>query len=210
MPNKALSVASVIEKNRLESNIAFLVLVQIEIFDPATYSYPEIVRAVNNDEDITFAGESWTAQPFDIELKYEAGSVPDVTLSVKDFNRVLLGKLETYAGGIGSRVTMIILNSGNLSQGPEVQEVFEIIGSSANDYVVSLKLGAESTLTRLFPGRMQMRDRCSWRYKGPECGYTAGMPTCDLSLQGPNGCAAHSNAVNFGGFPGLVNRGLRS
>jgi phage-related protein len=37
--------------------------------------------------------------------------------------------------------------------------------------------------------------------------YDAGYPktTCDLTLQGDNGCASHNNSVNFGGFPGLNN-----
>lgn len=31
------------------------------------------------------------------------------------------------------------------------------------------------------------------------------LDTCDLTLQGPNGCAAHNNTINFHGYPGLNN-----
>jgi cell wall-associated NlpC family hydrolase len=29
------------------------------------------------------------------------------------------------------------------------------------------------------------------------------MPTCDYTRDGPNGCIAHGNEPQFGGFPGL-------
>lgn len=32
---------------------------------------------------------------------------------------------------------------------------------------------------------------------------------CDLSLQGLNGCAAHNNTINFGGFPGINRSNVR-
>jgi phage-related protein len=39
--------------------------------------------------------------------------------------------------------------------------------------------------------------------------YTSGgtaavsLPTCDFTLFGPNGCAAHNNTLNFGGYPSI-------
>lgn len=209
MPSKALSVATVLEKNRIASGVAFLLLAKIEIFNASTQTYVDTVYVVNNSENVVFQGNTYVPYPFGVSIKHEAGAIPQISLNATDFQKVLIGKLNTYGGAAGSRVTLTVVNSGNLSQGAEIEEVFEIVGSSANDYVVTLYLGAESVLTRLFPTRTQMKDRCSWRYKGTECGYTGSMPTCDLSLQGANGCAAHSNTVNFGGFPGIQNRGLR-
>lgn len=209
MPNKAISVASVLEKNKIASSVAFLLLAKLEVFDSTTQTYVDIVYVVNNAENVVFEGNTYVPYPFGVNIKHEAGAIPQITLVAQDFQKVLLNKLNAYSGATGSRVTLTVVNSGNLSQGAEIEEVFEIIGSSASDYVVTLNLGAESVLTRLYPTRTQMKDRCGWRYKGPECGYTGGMATCDLSLQGANGCAAHNNALNFGGFPGIQNRGLR-
>jgi hypothetical protein len=58
---------------------------------------------------------------------------------------------------------------------------------------------------------MAMNPSPLWSYlplqmPGPNTGI---MPSCDLSLQGPNGCAAHNNTQNFGGFPGLNDNGYR-
>lgn len=209
MANKAISVATIIEKNQISSGVAFIVLARVEIFDSVTQTYPETVYVANNAENVVFEGETYVAFPFNVDLKYEAGSIPQISLTAKDYQKVLLAKLDLYSGAIGSRVTITVVNTGNLSQGSEVEEIFEVIGSGANDWSITLQLGAESAIAKNFPTRTQMRDRCSWRYKGPECTYSGAMPTCDLSLQGTNGCAAHSNSENFGGFPSLVNRGIR-
>lgn len=209
MGNKALSVATVIEKNRVASSTPFLVLAQIEVLNANTQTYVETIRIVNNPENVTWRGDVYTAWPFSVELRQESGTVPSISLSGHDYQNTIGAKLQEYGGAVGSRVTISVVNYGNFSQAPEVQEIFEIVTASVNNWSVTISLGAESALTRRFPGNVQMRDRCRWRYKGAECGYTGGMPTCDLSLQGANGCAAHGNEANFGGYPGLVSRGMR-
>jgi phage-related protein len=209
MPNRAISVASIIEKNKLASSVPFILLAKIEIYDSTTQAFVETVYIANNSENVTFGGQTYVAFPFTIELRYEAGAIPDISMSAVDFQKVLLGKLNTYGGATGSRVTIVIANTGNLGAGAEIEEVFEVLSASANEWKITLRLGAESVIARQFPGRTQMKDRCSWRYKSAECGYTGALPSCDLSLQGANGCAAHNNTVNFGGFPAIQNRGIR-
>lgn len=209
MANKALTITTVVEKNKIASENAFLVLVELQIADANTGSIVETVFAVNNNEDVVYQSETYFAFPFDITLKQEAGAIPEITLSAFDYQRFLLGKLTQYNGIAGSQLILRVVNTGNLSAPPEIEETFEVLKSSANDFSVSLTLGANSPLRQLFPRRIQMRDRCAWRYKSAECGYVGAMPTCDLTLQGPNGCAAHNNTAKYGGFPGLVNRGRR-
>lgn len=209
MANRALSVASIIEKNKLASGVPFVLLAKIEIFDSTSQTFVETVYVANNTESVVFAGQTYVAFPFTIELRYEAGAIPDISMSAVDFQKVLLGKLNAYGGATGSRVTIVIANTGNLSAGAEIEEVFEVTSASASEWKITLRLGAESVISRQFPARTQMKDRCSWRYKSAECGYTGGLASCDLSLQGANGCAAHNNTINFGGFPAIQNRGIR-
>jgi hypothetical protein len=40
----------------------------------------------------------------------------------------------------------------------------------------------------------------TWSYFHCDSG---GLPACDYTLDGPNGCRAHMNTLNFGGFPSL-------
>jgi len=209
MPNKALSVNTVLEKNKLASGNAFLVLMEIQVMNAHTGQFVETIFVANNNEPVVFQNETYVPFPFDLELKEEAGALPELTLRAMDFQKVLMNKLNEFGGAAGSILIMRIVNSANLNGSPEIEETFELLESSANDFQITLKIGVESSLRKIFPRRTQMRDRCAWRYKSAECGYNGSLPTCDLTLQGPNGCAAHGNTVNFGGFPGLVSRGIR-
>lgn len=98
---------------------------------------------------------------------------------------------------------------GKLDAEPEVLDRFEIISASSSDFQVSWTLGMQNLIDQKFPGRTQFRDRCGLRYKGSECGYVGPLPTCSYTLTGSNGCQAHNNAPQFGGFPGLMNNGRR-
>jgi phage-related protein len=116
--------------------------------------------------------------------------------------------MEIYGGGVGFKVVVGVLNTGRLSAPPEVQEFFEVMSASASEYVVSFTLGAENPLSKIFPRRLQVKNFCAWRYKDPStCGYSGGLSSCDLTLNGVNGCKAHNNEANFGAFPGINNAG---
>lgn len=207
--SKSFSVVNAVEKNKVASANAWLVLLEIQFVDSATGLVAETEFVVNNNEDITYDSNIYQAYPFDIKLKHEAGGVPEISLTAQDFQKILLNKMNQYSGATESTVIMRVVNSANLSAEPELEEYFEIIDSSANDYVVSFQLGAENILTRRFPNSSQMRDRCRWRYKSAECGYVGAEASCDLTLQGDNGCAFHVNTPNFGGYPGLKGTGIR-
>jgi phage-related protein len=201
-----LSVASVIEKNRLSSDVAFLVCLDIAVKDPSTGGLVETLYLVRNSESIVWNGHTYQPVPFDIELKEESGVLQSVTLSITDYSRMVMQRMQLYGGGVGFTVTVSVVNAGNLGQGPEVQEFFEVVGAEANAYVCAFTLGAENAIAHSFPRRKQTKDYCQWRYKGPECAYAGAMPSCDLSLKGPNGCEAHNNAPRFGAFRGLNTR----
>lgn len=208
MPN-SFSVINAVEKNKIASANAWIVLLEIQFVDTDTGLVAETKFVANNNEDVTFDSNVYVAFPFDIKMKHEAGGVPQISLTAQDFQKVLLNKMNKYSGATGSTVIMRVVNSANLTADAELEEFFEIIDSDANDYMVSFQLGAENTLTRRFPNNVQMRDRCRWRYKSDDCGYVGAEPSCDLTLQGDNGCSIHVNSPNFGGYPGLKGTGIR-
>lgn len=206
---KSFSIVNAVEKNKIASANAWLVLLEIQFVDTSTGLVVETKFVGNNNEDITYDSNVYIAFPFDIKFKQEAGGVPEINLSARDFQKVLLSKMNEFSGATGSKVIMRIVNSANLTADPELEEVFEVLDSSANGYVINFKLGAESILTRRFPNNIQMRDRCRWRYKSTECAYVGAEVSCDLTLQGANGCAFHVNSEHFGGYPGLKGTGIR-
>jgi phage-related protein len=200
-----LSVATVIEKNKIASAVAFVPLLEIKIVDPITQELVETVYYANNPVAINFQGNTYLAAAFTFQKRTSSGSLGEMSLTVKDYTQALKQRMEAYGGGVGFEVKVLVINTGNLNQPPEIEELFSIISASTKGYDVQFTLGAENPLTVRFPRRMQNRDRCPWIYKGPECKYAGALPTCDYSLQGPNGCAAHNNTLNFGAFPGIRN-----
>lgn len=205
---RPLSLDTVIEKNRVASGVAFLVFMQIEVMSEIDGSLLETLYFVRNNEDITYQGQLYTRSSFTFSITESSESVVDVSLDIRDPTRSVIKKLEDHDGGVGWRIKMMIVNSDALDQDPEYEELVYVMGSSVNGYVASVRLGARNPLGTRFPARGQWRDRCQWIYKSEECGYTGPMPSCDYSLQGDNGCAAHNNTLRFGGFPGIRNRSL--
>jgi hypothetical protein len=205
---KSLSVASVIEKNRIASDTPWLICLDIAVIDPASAATVETLHVVRNTEAITFNGFTYTPANFDIQLKEEAGTQQTVELVIRDYTLAVQQRMQQYGGGIGFTVAISVVNAGNLAAPPEVVENFEVVGASSANYVCSFTLGAENNLTKTFPRRRQTKDYCQWRYKGAECGYTGALPTCDLSLNGANGCKAHDNVIHFGAFPGINTRDI--
>lgn len=208
--SQPLSVVTVIEKNRVASDTPFLVCIEIGIVNPASGDLVETLRLVRNTEAITCNGLEYQPAMFDIELKQAAGEQQQVTLAIKDFSKAVQARMQAYGGGIGFNVKVLVVNGGALNEPPEISEYFEVVGASAANYVCSFILGAENALARRFPRRRQTKDYCQWRYKDEEtCKYAGTKTSCDYSLQGPNGCAAHFNTINFGGFPGIQTRDMK-
>lgn len=206
----SLSIATVLEKNRLDSDVPFLVALDIEVVNPATGVVVEVLYVVRNQEEIDFAGNLYQPAMFDISFGATAGEQSQVALAIVDVTGAIQARMEEYGGGVGFNVTMYVINSDALDQPPEIAEFFQVTGSSANDYKCHFQLGAENETMKTFPRRRQTKDFCQWRYKDAEtCRYAGVITTCDLTLQGPNGCAVHDNTSHFGAYPGLNTNGVR-
>jgi phage-related protein len=206
----SLSVASVIDSNSLSSGTPWLVLIDLEIVNPVNNVVETVKHFARNPEDVTFNGTVYEKGAFDLQISQISGQVAEVSLSIKDHTRVIQSLMEEYGGGVGSNITLYVVNAARLDHAPEIVEFFQITGSSASEYSQSFQLGAENALAQTFPRRRQTRDFCQWRYKdSTTCRYAGALTGCDLTLQGPNGCEAHGNSLNFGAYPGLNSNGYR-
>lgn len=194
-----LSVATAIEKNKIASDVAFILLLSVDIHDQLG-AYIETLRLAKNSENITYQGAVYTAANFDADLKLDVEEEPSLTVTAEDPTGYIRERMETYGGGVGSECTLMVINTGNIEQPPEVQESFEVVGASTDGYKVSFKLGSENPLTIRFPSRTMYRDQCPLIFKGPECKYAGGDGTCTYTF---SDCRAKGNQSNFGGFRGL-------
>lgn len=203
---KHLSLKTVVEKNRIASPEPFIMLLEVEVTSRVTGTHVETLYLAHNNEDITYQGNVYQKANFDFSITESAEEIPEVKLNISDPTGSVIEKAEEHAGGVGWKVKMRYVTTANLDQPPEIEELVYVIGSKATAYTCEFTLGARNPLTSRFPRRLQWRNRCSFRYKGEECGYTGAMPSCDFTLNGPNGCKAHNNATRFGALPGIKRR----
>ena len=205
-----LSVATVIEKNKITSSVAFVILLDLKIVDPNTREVVETLRLAANDENIFFGHDElgytaiYQAANFNIQVEQQQNSTPTVTLTATDPTMFIQSRIEGYAGGVFSEVVLTVVNTARLDKPAEIRERFSVISTSAKDYIVTANLGAENPLNIQFPKYKQFRERCAWRFKGYGCGYAGADTTCTYVLDGKGGCREKGNSLNARVLPGLV------
>lgn len=197
-----LTVATILEVNRISSDVAFVEFVEVDVLN-GSGALVETLRFCRNTENLVFRGNLYIAADFSFSVKQNAGEETNVQMSAFDPTGILRSRMEQFEGGVGFPVRLHIVNTAALNGPAEISETFQIIGASAKGYDVSIQLGAENPLRMRFPLGLQFRDRCRFVYKGGRCKYAGPLATCDYTYDGANGCTAHANQANFGGFRGL-------
>ena len=199
-----LTVATIIEANQVASEVAFIELLSVEVVNESG-SLVETLRFCKNSENITYNGEQYIAANFELNITNSTNEEPRITLNAHDVTGIIRQAMEAHGGGIGFPVTMTVVNSAKLNDPPEIVEKFDVKAAKIDGYQVNFQLGAENPLSLAFPIGKMFRDRCRHKYKGARCKYAGALPSCDYSYAGANGCIAHDNEANFGGFRGLKN-----
>lgn len=194
---KTLPASLILEKNKIATANAWLVLLDVVLTDDTE------LFLVKNSENITYNSQAYTAIDFEIDSTKESssGEIPTVTLRVSNITRVLQAYLEDLGGAIGSTVTVRVVNAAHLAEDyTELEMTYDVLKTSSNAQWVTFTLGAPNPLRRRFPLYRYIADHCAWTFKGAECGYAGAASTCKRTL--PD-CQAKSNSARFGGFKGL-------
>ncbi len=204
---KTLPANLITAKNALASTHPWILLLEVTIpSDPE-----EIIRLARNTEDVEFQGNPYTAFPFEIDAVKETskGELPVVSLRVVNVSQMVQSYIEEYDGLVGQPVKLIVVNANHLSVDySELELNFDITACQANALWVTWNIGAPNPLARRFPLYRYLGLSCAWagHFKGVECKYIGSDTICDGTL---DACRAKANAVNFGGFPGLSQGGIR-
>jgi len=164
----ALSALSILEKNKISSTGAWLILLTV------TLPNSTIIRIVRNNEDVTYQGELYVAFDFALEAVVHdiKGKLPSVNLKVSNVGRVFQSYIEELEGIVGSTVLIQIVNSALLAEDfSELDLTFEIQKTSADSKYVTFELGVPSPLYKRFPLYRYSGAICNWasRFKGAEC-----------------------------------------
>ena len=206
MSSPHFSVATAIEKDRIASDVAFVLVIEIDVLN-SSGTLVETLYLAKNSENLVYQGNSYIASNFSVKIDLDAASDPKLQIQAEDPSGVIRDRLELYSGGIGFPVRVKVVNTGNISQPPEVSESFKVTQASQNGYSVSFTMGIDNPVSLRFPNRLAYREQCTYQYKGPRCQYAGAITNCDYTYSGTNGCKAHSNQANYGGFLGLQNFG---
>ena len=212
-----LSATAYLEKNKLTSTKAWLVLLKITLTDDTE------IFLVANTEQVTWPvtnGDTYLAFPFELDEIGDSskGEVPSVGIKVSNATRSLEAYLEEYDGMVDSIVKIYVVNSTNVeipsdpgagvnNVTPEIELEYEIINSNADNMWVSFTLGATNPWNKRFPRNKVMRNICRYKdFKGDQCQYGGGQTSCDRTLDTCRTVMA--NSVNFGGAPGVASKGI--
>ena len=188
----------VLEKNKLSTTSAWIVLFEIMIDETTT------INICQNNEEITFEGKQWLPFPckLDAVTANSQGEIPSIKLRITNVSRVLQPYIEAYTGGTGAEVRIIVVNSAALDDSNNIalELFFDVLSSSADSKWLTLDLGTPNPLRRRYPLYRAIARHCNWTFKSRECNYTGADTTCKRHLED---CRLKNNSDRFGGRPGL-------
>jgi phage-related protein len=194
-----LDPAVIQEKNKLAGSAPWIWLAELH---PTSV---ERVYLCADNQPVTFDSNEYLPYPFSIEMQEHdgKGNLMQVTLVVPNTNYFISDMLERSRGFTGRKVILSLINDGNLV----LRQTFRVQTSTVNEASGQFIIGFDDLLKISIPATKYFRDRCPWRYKGVECKYAGALQTCDRTLRSTNGCEAHENTINFGGYPGIPKLG---
>ena len=184
------------------------------------------LHLAGSDVAITYGGVSYSAFPIGISgLDVDAEStLPTPTVVVSNVSREVAQKME--AGELMDRTCQLYLYSSEAALAID-KGAWRIVKVTASLDVATFSLAQYGLMDCQVPARRQERGRCDYVYGGTECRYQSSLsnlvaatypefaPTsCDLTLDGGNGCRAHGanevahgkprlHPLRFGGLPGI-------
>lgn len=194
---RTLSTAALIEKNKLATDSAWLILLEVTI--GATN-----LKLVANNEDILWNGDTWQAFPFELDTVGETGKgeIPAVIVKVSNVTGEVQRLLEANGGANGVPVVIRVINTEVTTTTPELELSFVVESSTHDEQWITFRLTGANCLTRRVPRRRYLKDFCPFVYGGIECGVSAATmatyPTCNRTSAN---CTERGNFTRFGGFP---------
>lgn len=195
----SISAVSKAEKNKLSTDSAFIILLEIRLQNTVYICY--------NNEDITWKGQLYQAFPFEIgETSEESdGSDPNVSLKVNNVTQGLQWYVEDSGGGVGTQVILRVVNSKNLNGNADLEEYYTVLSCKVDEQWVDFTLGNDYSAKTRRPLDRYMKNNCRFAYKGIRCGYNGSKGSCNHTLAD---CRSHGNSTRFGGFVGIDQKGV--
>lgn len=204
-----LSNTTKIEKNKLNSNSVWFVMLEIKI-----PSVSETLRIVNNNEDVTWKGFTWLKFPFELDEISQSANAETSQFQIKVGNvKNIIGQYirqyDAYVKTNGFEaitVVLYIVNSKDLANTTPVYTTNLILTTSSLNHIeVSFTVSARDLFRARTPQTRMFPNSCRFKFKSTICGYTGSIASCDKSL---SRCRQLGNSKRYGGFPAIGNQGV--
>jgi len=197
-----LSDASKQLKNSLIQDGVWYILLTLTNRDASV-----VVHIVNNPDDLTFNGNTFTAFPFNIDTVTESnkGELPSINLTLSNIDRVIEGYIEQDADlGSGWDVHIDIVHETALNSGlAEITYDFITIGASADAKTAVFSCGLRNPLRQQFPRLRMLPNACQNTFKSGGCNYIGTDTSCDKTLSACRAKFVGASKIPFLGFPGI-------
>ncbi len=200
---KTLPLNLILEKNKLDGQDAWLILLDIVMPNDDAFFL------VRNTEDITWNNRLYTAVPFDLDIYKEdsKGAVPELLLTVANQHRIFQAYLEQYEGAVDATMLIRVISVANILEDyAELELSFSVLSSGATSEAITFSLGPPNPFKSRFPQGRFIANHCNFEYKSVECAAVSAFATCNRTL---TDCEARENGPRFGGYPGLDKIGIK-
>lgn len=206
---EALSPVVKVEKNKLTSDSVWLAMLEITI-----PSVVDVIRIVNNNEDIVWNSYTWQRFPFNIEEVSESSNAETSQFQIKvsNVNNIIGEYIRDYDvylklnGFAPITVNLFIVNSKDLANTtPVISQNLVLSTQNINHMEVTFTVSARDLYRTRIPQYRMFPNSCRFIFKSTKCGYVGAESSCDKTLVR---CRELSNSPRFGGFPTIGNKGV--
>lgn len=153
---RSLSLAAILEKNRVSSINPYVICLEIVI--PAH----DTIYVTNNNEDVVLGADTYTAFPFSldpVEVSTDGGH-QEVEISVANVRHLLTDQIRETEGLKDStayvRVVGLERDGEDWNTEILIEEEFLVKQVSLTEEVATIKLGVENILQKRFPPRVYL------------------------------------------------------
>jgi phage-related protein len=168
---ETISPLIAVEKNKIASPNPFIVFLAITINDTAGTK----LYYCNNNENLTYSGQLYTATSFDITISSESmkGEMPSIELTIQNVDRILGGTIDAADGGLGSTIIVYVVEVDAVTKACTLafSKEYEVMFVEMSAYLLTVTLGAPNLLRQGFPFYRYIAEHCEWRFKWHECKY---------------------------------------
>lgn len=196
----AFSSAGLIEKNKLASDLPWIVLVELQLPNGKS------AHLAKNNETVTWNGVAWEPIPMLLsDNTQDMKAMSTITIQVSNVSGAVQAYLEEYNGLTDCTVIIRLVHAAHLNAPvPEIEEQFTIQKTAYDEEWVTFTLGSDFWLFFRALADRYLPDFCCWKYGSIKCGVPAvtlaRYPACHHTLAD---CKQRGNSLRFGGCPGM-------